>query len=75
MLILGGTGVHRTQPGSKTVAAASSGGQASRIKITVASLRSDYLKPSSPTSQDFMTLLRLGPEIPTEQDHLITRIL
>lgn len=63
------------QPGSKTVAAASSRGQASRLQITVALLPSDFLEPSSPTSQDFMTLLRLGPEIPTEQDHLITSIL
>ena len=34
-----------------------------------------FSEPSSPTSQDFMTLRRLGPEIPTEQDHLITSIL
>ena len=32
-----------------------------------------FSEPSSPTSQDFMTLLRLGPEIPTEQDHLINK--
>ena len=59
----------------QTVAAASSRGQASRLQITVASLPSDFLEPSSPMSQDFMTLLRLGPEIPTKQDHLITSIL
>ena len=62
VLIWGGTGVdNRMQPGSKTVAAASSRGQASRLQITVALLPSDFLEPSSPTSQDFMTLLRLGP--------------
>ena len=67
--------MHRTQPGSKTVAAASSRGQGSRIQITVTLLPSDFLEPSSPMSQDFMTLLRLGPEIPPKQDHLITSIL
>ena len=77
VLILGGTGVDNTEP---SLAARQL--QLHLLEDKPPGCRSlwhccplDFSELSSPMSQNFMTLLRLGPQIPTQQDHLITSIL